>query len=713
MIGAAGRGRHSLGRHTGRVVIVALGVAVAVAALAIGIVNLVVVKRIPGAAEAWLRDTHAMDVRVGSVRYLPGFGLRAKDVTVRTADGTSGGGRPALLAGVSVDRLTIRLPPGVLGLRRRVAELEIPRISADSAIRWLPRFAGNLSHGGMLPRVVRADGVSVQVRESTGASFSLDAGRVEFRSRRDAQVALVAAGGSNIDGELTIDVHSGETEVSGSLSALPLRVAPFTGGTADVAFTFGTDGHNRAVGDGAIAVHAARLRVPAIADKEISGIDLAYEFAATIDPAAPLDPRYRAHPIFPPPEYPRGTVSVTRGTMKIGALEFEFRPVIRGLFGTPHVAAQRSLPAHVHLDLVLPETPASRILGAIPAELAGELGSTVMTGTVGWELRLDVPFDDISQMHWTSVPRVLNFAVERINRSVNVFVLNDAFVHTIREDSIGYARTIRIPAARPASMAWMVAHSEHTERQITDIRDRNRVIGASRPPVTEQPAAAGRPGLIPDPALPADPTYQYVRVDDMSPWVIRAVLTAEDGDFFFYGGINPVTFADAVALNLDAGEIRYGASTISMQLVKMLFLDQERIFSRKLQEAFLVYLMEHQVPVSKERILELYLNLVEFGPGIYGVHDAAMRYFGKDPRDLTAGEATWLASILPSPKTYYRFYEDGAINESWFRRMVRIFDIMVERGRMTTAEYQDAVSIRPTFAGRSRSTGEDDRAEAR
>ena len=186
----------------------------------------------------------------------------------------------------------------------------------------------------------------------------------------------------------------------------------------------------------------------------------------------------------------------------------------------------------------------------------------------------------------------------------------------------------------------------------------------------------------------------------MSLWIIRAVLTAEDGDFFFYGGINPVTFADAVARNFGEKEIVLGASTISMQLVKMLYLDQKRIFARKIQEAFLVYLMEHQVPASKERILELYLNLAEFGPGIYGVFDASRLYFNKEPSQLTAGEATWLASILPSPKTYYRQFEDGQIGTDGFRRMVALYDIMLERGRMTLEEYERAVAAPPQFRPR-------------
>ncbi|TFH03709.1 MAG: hypothetical protein E4H09_04775 [Spirochaetales bacterium] len=254
-------------------------------------------------------------------------------------------------------------------------------------------------------------------------------------------------------------------------------------------------------------------------------------------------------------------------------------------------------------------------------------------------------------------------------------------------------------------MAWMLLHSEHTERQITARREEQRVLALTRPKVIETPSPGNRVQGIATvgsaaTAIPAplpDPAYRYVRLDDLSPWVIRAVLTAEDGDFFFYGGVNWVTLAGAVERNLRTGEIALGASTISMQLVKMLFLDQSRIISRKLQEVFLVYLMEHEVPVSKDRILELYLNLAEFGPGVYGILDASDYYFGKDPGELTVGEATWLASILPAPKTYHQYFKDRWISDAWFSRMGGLYDIMLERGRMTQQEYDAAIQVRPAF----------------
>ena len=254
-------------------------------------------------------------------------------------------------------------------------------------------------------------------------------------------------------------------------------------------------------------------------------------------------------------------------------------------------------------------------------------------------------------------------------------------------------------------MEWMLLHSEHSARQIARSRSEAGAQLASRPSVVllddSDPDAAGRaqkPDAGQGLAAGPDPEYRYIYVDEMSPWIVRAILTAEDGDFFFYGGINPVTLADAIGLNVEAGEILLGASTISMQLIKMLYLDQARIFSRKFQELCLVYLMEHEVPVSKERILELYINLAEFGPGIFGIYDASRHYFGNHPASLTAAEATFLASILPAPKTYYQQFIDGRVSDDGFVRMVNVFNIMLERERMIRAEYDQAVARRPKFA---------------
>ncbi len=191
--------------------------------------------------------------------------------------------------------------------------------------------------------------------------------------------------------------------------------------------------------------------------------------------------------------------------------------------------------------------------------------------------------------------------------------------------------------------------------------------------------------------------YTFVPLQYISPWMLRAAMTTEDNSFFEHHGFNWYALKDSVEDNLAAGHFVRGASTISMQLVKNVFLNRKKVLARKLQEAFLVWLMEDVVDIPKARILELYFNIIEYGPGIFGVSDAAMHYFGKRPDQLTLTEVAWLVSIVPNPKKYHIYYERGKITDAWFRHMLRYIKVMQNRGRVTDVEYELAKTQKPEF----------------
>ncbi len=128
----------------------------------------------------------------------------------------------------------------------------------------------------------------------------------------------------------------------------------------------------------------------------------------------------------------------------------------------------------------------------------------------------------------------------------------------------------------------------------------------------------------------------------------RAFVGAEDGRFFRHHGFDAEMIRRALGHDLGQGRIEKGASTISQQLVKNVFLSGERTAARKLEEAVLTWRTEQLI--DKRRILELYLNLVELGPGTYGVGEGAERYFGKEPEELSTDEAAQLAALLPAPR---------------------------------------------------------------
>jgi hypothetical protein len=177
----------------------------------------------------------------------------------------------------------------------------------------------------------------------------------------------------------------------------------------------------------------------------------------------------------------------------------------------------------------------------------------------------------------------------------------------------------------------------------------------------------------------------FTPLESISPYMVQAVLTTEDGGFWRHKGFLPSQFKTAMQRNLAAGKVRLGASTITMQMVKNVLLSHERTISRKLQELFLTWYLE--TALSKQRIMELYLNVIEFGPGVYGVTRAARHYFGKDPSELTPPEAAYLALMLPSPVRRHASWCHGALTASMQVKVSRILGIMHERNRLSEEDY--------------------------
>ena len=138
--------------------------------------------------------------------------------------------------------------------------------------------------------------------------------------------------------------------------------------------------------------------------------------------------------------------------------------------------------------------------------------------------------------------------------------------------------------------------------------------------------------------------------DDISNNFKHAILAAEDAKFMQHHGFDIQGIQDALARNSEQGKIVAGGSTISQQLAKNLFLYNQRSFIRKGQEVVATWMMERMW--SKQRILEVYMNSVEFGQNIYGVEAAAQYYYGKSAKSLSREQAAFLAALLPNPKYY-------------------------------------------------------------
>lgn len=146
--------------------------------------------------------------------------------------------------------------------------------------------------------------------------------------------------------------------------------------------------------------------------------------------------------------------------------------------------------------------------------------------------------------------------------------------------------------------------------------------------------------------------WQPVAFSNFPKHLLRAVILAEDSRFYEHSGFDLIAFKEAMDYNLREGRFVFGASTISQQTVKNLFLTPSRNPLRKWHELILTWGMERSL--SKRRILEIYLNVAEWGEGIFGAEAAARHHFGVPAAALSAEQAAWLAAILPSPRRYER-----------------------------------------------------------
>ncbi len=470
--------------------------------------------------------------------------------------------------------------------------------------------------------------------------------------------------------------------------------------------------------DGEVRLTSAVFTLPAVAGEPIVLPDIGYRFHAQVDASAavPAPRLYRPLPVEARPvtlgSVSRGAVIFDRGRLRFGRVEMDLRPSLRGLRGL------ESVPERVELLLELPPTRLREIADSLPTALLGPVAAIDIDGSVAWKLDFESPTESISRMQWRSEITTDGLELRSIPAELNVFGLRGTFIHRIVDEAHGVDRVIRAPQARPVTSRWLTENAGLTAEEITHLRQRTPVLSTASPGEHEARHAAGYAGAYAGvtawsaprahrfAAGTPDPSYRYVPLASISPWVVRAILTAEDRDFFRHRGVNWTAVRRAVERNVASGEIVVGASTITMQLAKNLFLSNDRLLARKLQEYILVLLIEEAAAIPKERLLEIYLNVIEFGPGVYGIYDAARHYFARHPGELTAAEAAWLASIVPSPRRLHAQFEAGEISDVWFERMVHLMRVMHVRGKMTEEQFLVASGDKPRFAAAPQSSPE-------
>lgn len=265
----------------------------------------------------------------------------------------------------------------------------------------------------------------------------------------------------------------------------------------------------------------------------------------------------------------------------------------------------------------LANMPMQSLFEAIPHALRTELDGLQFQGNLGFSLGVNGFFDDISEVdHRFDLMLSEDFAVVAWPEMRNLTMLNAGFTHHVIDPNALLEHEIVIPpSVYPITIADVPVYEPM--QTIDDLR-------------TQYP--------------------HWVFFDDINPWLIQLITTTEDGSFFTHKGFSPLQVKAAIARNIARKSFSRGASTISMQLVKNLFFDRTKSVARKFQEVLYTWLMESVVQIPKKRIMELYFNIIEFGPEIYGIDEAAKYYFGKKSQALSLKECAFLMAIVPNPR---------------------------------------------------------------
>lgn len=178
---------------------------------------------------------------------------------------------------------------------------------------------------------------------------------------------------------------------------------------------------------------------------------------------------------------------------------------------------------------------------------------------------------------------------------------------------------------------------------------------------------------------PSNPNY--TPLSQVSSNFKNAILTSEDPSFFSHKGFVQESIRKSFAVNFKEKKFVRGGSTISMQLVKNVFLSRKKTLARKAEEILIVWLIENNRLVSKNRMLEVYFNIIEMGQNVYGIGEATRHYFGKSPSELNIGEGIFLANIVPRPKiALFKFRGDGGLKDYMYNYFQYIGNIMARRG---------------------------------
>lgn len=325
----------------------------------------------------------------------------------------------------------------------------------------------------------------------------------------------------------------------------------------------------------------------------------------------------------------------------------------------------------VYVDLDVPPQPAMKLFDAMPESLRGPLQGTEMEGSWGLRVAFDVERSSETEAGhalWNiRAPRIYNvhdkdLRLVSLPEAVDVRRLNGAMEFVFRGPEDRFMRTLKIPSPQA----------------IKKLREARQAEEDTTAPHDDTPARAKK--SISD-------AHVWTPLQDMSFYLLATQLYREDGSFFKNTGINWLQIRRVLSDALTHHRVQRGASTITMQTVKNLFLTHEKSAERKIQELFLTYWMTRSVP--KDRIFEVYMNVIELCPECNGVEEASRFHFDRPSKDLDIREAVWLSAISPNPSSRGGVKPKESVGFDECPRCDQILRGLHARGWINTQEFED------------------------
>lgn len=302
---------------------------------------------------------------------------------------------------------------------------------------------------------------------------------------------------------------------------------------------------------------------------------------------------------------------------------------INQLMLKPYVSYQVYPTKLLNIIINKPSFPAQELFSSLPKGLFPNTSGIKAKGNLSYKLNFKVDFSQIDSLKLESELKPEKLSIYQFG-NINLAKLDSDFVHTVYENQVPIDQ-IHISYSNPA----------------------------------------------------------YIPLQQISPYLKNALLCTEDGAFYWHKGFIQEAFQQALIQNVKRKRFVRGGSTITMQLVKNLYLNRYKTISRKLEEMLIVWIIENMRFCSKDRMFEIYLNIIEFGPSIYGVSKGSSFYFNKKPYELTLPESIFMASIVPKPKHFASSFDNtGTLKPAVQDILKFVANKMLSKQMISQAEYE-------------------------